>query len=701
MALTNAGKKSRASKLLSFKDFDLKVFKEEKKRMEDFRKDITQENMHATWSKIRDMYLPSRQMFDRLLTEYTVDPDGTSTPNRLFMMDQDDERLDLEEPLVAIKVHTALSILTQKTPQVRWDSDNDFFHKRAEVLNALRNQDWDDLDTRQQYIMLWFYFVMYGTTYWRRFYHKVTREVFLPSSVNLATDEVEFEKSEVVEKDLTEGEALSPFDVLIDPATQAMKPSSMRKCIYKKVVDFNTFHTRFKDIVPKKNFEEIEGRAVAGYQGDIWVELEFYENMDLDLFYVVANDKELLKDHLPQNHKHLSVAMAIWMPRKDPRNPFGVGPIEMMLPDKMQLDKFKSMTLTQMKFSIYKAIFYTGALESEGQNGDIRIRPDRAYKVTSPKDITFFDMPGPGADAYQNIEFLRGRVDEASGINKPLGGEIVKTTAFQTDLAKDAALARLVIPINNIVMLLEYDAMLTFELQKQFMSLPDVKELVEPNDIQEALDEMQRGEATGNNLKFDLFVDTNEETGEPQVFKADFRSAQLEFETDPMGNQLPSFGRREVLLTPDLFDWKGKVRIVQDSLFSFTPTIDRTKKLEMFNLLIPLFSQPPQLVAKAGKEIVRLYGEDPEDILPQEWLQFLAGVQDQTIAPPPTPGGAIPEEQPLPGDPNFKRSPGRPKEFAPRGREALKFEQQRAPKVVSNIGGQKDLISSQSEKLSP
>ena len=675
---------------LTYKDFDIETFKDEKKLMEDFRKNAHGERMENIWEGIKAEYLPDGSL-ENMFAKWTLNDDGTASATHLFAVDDDDERIDMKEPLVAIKVHTALSILTQRTPKVRWDSDNDEYESRVEVIDAMRNVDWQDQDSRAQYILMWFNYILYGTTFWRRYFRHEERQVHLPVSVDKTDDSVVYEEQTVIDVDQTQGEALSPFEVLIDPSAQAFKPSTMRKVIYTKIYDFNTFERLFKGVAKKSDMEKVMPTTVEGYEGDRWVKCEYYENKDLDLYYVVANDEEILKDHLPQNHKDLSVMMAAWMPRKDTKNPYGLGPIEMMLPDKKQLDMFKSMTLTQLKFSIYKAIFYTGSLESEGESGDIKIRPDRAYKVTNPKDIQFFDMPGPGQDAYRGMDILRDSVDDSSGINKPLSGEVGSSTAFQTDLAKDAALARLFVPINNIIMLLEQDAALTFELQKQHYTMPDVEPLIDADDIELAFEELEKEKAAGKPT-FDIFIDTDEDGG-VNVFKAQHRTAQLNVDQAGDGSFLPSRGKNEIVVTAKLFDWKGKIRVVQDALFSMTPTVERTRKMELYNLLIPLFGQPPQLVAKVAQRIVRVYGEDPDDVLPEDWILYLKGIQDGSIPQPQQPGAEVPVEG--------ERPPGRPQEFGPQGREALKFEQQRAGGVTTNIGGQKDLISAQSEAISP
>lgn len=688
---------------LTYNNFDFETFTQERHEMEEFRKNCYTENMEAIWKVLKASYLPRRIDGPHLWTEYDLDPDGTAIPSRYFL-ESDDEtgRLELNEPLTAVKVHTAISLLTQRTPDVRWDSDNSKYQKRVPVINALRKQDWLDEQIREQYAMMWFYNTLFGTTFWRRFYEKIERDVKLPREVNLAEDKVEFKDAKVTEVDQVSAEALSPLQTWIDPGTQPLKPRTMRKIKYDKVFDYQNFRREFdnKENVDKKALNKVIPTSLPGNtvtttkgpdsdvssRGDNLVRVEYYENKDLDLHYVVANDVPIIKEHLPYNHKELSVLMGVWMPRSD-ENPYGLGPIEMMLPSKKALDEFSSMTLTQTKFSIYKAIFYTGNLTMEdGEGGDIHIRPDRLYKSTDPKSITPLNIPGPGADSWRAIDRLRDLTDENSGITKPLSGEITKATAFETDLAKDAALTRMSLPINNIANLLRKDAELTFELQKQFYSLPEVEEIIDIDVLEKArqsLDDARRSDETPN---FSLFVDETDPQ-DPRIFKGTFRTAQLSLEENDFGEAFPTEGKQETIITPDVFDWRGRIHVVADSLLTITPTIERTKKMEFYNLVIPMFQQPPELVAKPARELAKLYQINPQQIFPSSWLKYLESL-DNGEEPEPSPQQqAIDQERQAQQAGASPQSPG--------------FQQRRADRVVTNVGGQRNAQAAASQALNP
>jgi hypothetical protein len=674
---------NRKNPRLTYRSFNYEIYKDLRTKMENFRRNAFGEKIEEIWRTLNHSYLPeTHDKFDNFFADIEVDVDGNLSPSKLGFNESDDlERY--KEPIVAVKIHTALSILTQRTPNVQWASDSDLYKERAEVLDALRKRDWKDEQTRAQYTLLWFYNILFGTAYWRRYYVKETRDVHYASSIDLAEDKIKYSKGKIVDFDQTTGEALSPLQVWIDPSTRPGKPRSMRYVKYDKVYDYQTFLRLFKGVARAKDLEKVIPTTIKDHSGDDNVKCEFFEHKDLDLYYVVANDKPILKSHLPNNHKQLSVKMVTWMPRSS-RSPFGLGPIEMMQESKDALHDFFSMTMNQVKFSIFKAAFYTGSVNFDNEEGDeVRIRPDRMIKASNPKDIKFFEVPGPGRDSWEAVNAHRGRIDEASGINRPLGGEITGTTAFETDLAKDAALARLGVPIASIVNALAWDAEIMFELQKQHYSLPDVTEMVDPDEIEQAIEEMKRVNLDPEGkAKFDIWFDETDPDN-PRVFRGDYRTASLSREAEDMSAQA-ELASEEVLLTPEVFDWKGKIHVVADSILQITPTLERTKKLEFYNLIIPMFQQPPELAAKPARALAKLYSESYKDLFPEFWIDYLRQVDSRKA--PPTSYEALAmrfqqvQQGPQPG-PNF--------------------EQMGPDQVVTNVNGQRNAQAAASEANNP
>lgn len=673
---------SKESKVLTYRNFNLDIFREFKTKMENFRRNAHNEQMEELWKTLEASYIPNLKNDKELkaFADTEISPSGEIVASRLHT--DTDALEEFKEPLVAVKIHTALSILTQRTPGVKWNSDSDVYAQRVEVLDALRKNDWKDEQTRSQYTMLWFYLILFGTSYWRRYYVKEQREVKYASSIDLSTDKTTYKKGTITDFDQTTAEALSPLEVWIDPATCPGKPRSMRYVKYDKVYDYQQFVKLFKDVANKKDFDKVMPTSIEGREGDDLVKCEYFEHLDLDLFYVVANDQPILKSRLPNNHKQLSIRQTIWMPRNS-KSPFGLGPIELMSPTKDNLEEFLSLTMNQTKFSIFKAAFYQGSLNING-GGDadeIRVRPDRMYSASDPKSITFMDVPGPGADSWRALDMFRARIDEASGINRPLGGEITKSTAFEIDLAKDAALSRLGVPISNIVNTLIWDAEIMFELQKQYYTLPDVVEMVDPDEIEQAVEELIRlKSAPGDKATFDIWVDESN-AQDPRVFRGNYRVETLMQESDSEETNLSA---KSAVITPEVFDWKGKIHVIADSILQITPTLERTKKMEFYNLILPLFQQPPELVAKTARQFAKLYDVSYRDIFPDLWLQYLKQVDSQK-APPVT------YEELLQ---RFERA----KQLPQPGPQT----QQLGPdRVVTNVGGQRSAQASASQNNSP
>lgn len=675
---------------LTYRAFDNDTLDQFLSNMRNYQASVHGEPMRQIWENLRDSYLPLP--VSELLTRsrYTLDTDGNASPNGFIAPDNSISDLNLNRtphPLVAIKLHTGLSILTQKTPDVIWDSESPSYDENAPILNALRQQEWDLEETRAQFTNLIFNDMLYGSAFWRRFYEYEERTVNFVTEINPATKKAKYKKEVLVEKDNTGAEALTPLEVLIDPATKPQTPSSTRYIAYEKVMDFERFKQIFQSVNTRPDFNEVKPTSVQGFTGDNYVKLTYFEHKDLDLYAIQANDKHLIvKSHIPANHKDLSAKLVTWMPRGQ-NNPFGLGPMEMMSSSREQLEAFSAMTFNQTQFSIYKAAFYSGAITIDGQDAnEFIISPGKLYKASNPKDITFYDIPGPGRDAWESLDILRQKADEASGINAPLAGQITKSTAYEIDLAKDAALARLGVPIASIVNTLVWDAEIIFLLQKQFYSIPKLKELLTPEEILAAHEELMKLRSSPYNseakepLTFDLIIDDTT-PDDPKVYKAEYRTAQIALNKTSNNELTSSLGKQQVVLTPKVFNWKGQFRIVTDTLLSITPTLERSKRLEGFNILIPMFRQPPQIMAKPARSLAKLYAIDVNDTFPDDWIQFLkasdSGQLPPTLQPPQFP-------------------PGRPKniDVNPEG-----FTQERAERVTTSVNGQNSQAASRSQTI--
>jgi hypothetical protein len=109
-------------------------------------------------------------------------------------------------------------------------------------------------------------------------------------------------------------------------------------------------------------------------------------------------------------------------------------------------------------------------------------------------------------------------------------------------------------------------------------------------------------------------------------------------------------GHRKGQIHPKLLKWKGLFKVIPRSIIDNSQTLVHAAKMEMANLLVPLFSSPlpnaMQQLAKIAKQIVKVHEEDEDDWLPDTWVQFLkqAGQPQQPGQPQGQPGG-------MPGQP--------------------------------------------------
>src|SRR3990167_1599418 len=95
-------------KPFTYDEFNFKSFTDLRQSMEQFRAQCHGEGMEALWESIEKQYLPATIGELRVFAQYETDTDGNATPTRLFAESDKDGLLDHKEPLVAVKIHTAL-----------------------------------------------------------------------------------------------------------------------------------------------------------------------------------------------------------------------------------------------------------------------------------------------------------------------------------------------------------------------------------------------------------------------------------------------------------------------------------------------------------------------------------------------------------------------------------------------------------------
>jgi hypothetical protein len=421
------------------------------------------------------------------------------------------------------------------------------------------------------------------------------------------------------------------------------------------------------------------------------VEVFFYESISKDLFVVLAGDVPIIIEPLPvsdiKGNKKLSLWQAYWNLRHS-ESPYGIGIYEAIRYDQAMLDRIRNMTVDQLTLSIYKMFFYQGT-QSLTETGDIKITPGVGKQVLNPKDLTWLDIPGPGKDAYAGIELMRRDIDESSGIGDPLLGQVTGKTAFEIAQAKESALKRMKNPLDNILDALNTEGYITLALIQMVYSIPETYEIADPLMIEEYLNDI-KGDSSlfERNPKMDEQGNPvmNEQGQMEDVFTAKvYPEFPLNLEKDENENLIETRDTQFFRIKPNGLNWEGVINIKSQSILSPSKQVDKALELEMFNLLIPLMMNPPELYQKIAKEICKLYDKDPRDILPDQWMQ--------PPAPPNLfmPAGQLLQQQMGMGQqeqaPGLQQGPGQAQKMVPQTQVPAQQSQGIVGKLMSRIGG--------------
>ena len=524
-----------------------------------------------------------------------------------------------------IKIQTALSILVDRNPQAVFDPISKRFEANTKLLEQLYHRSWSNtkIGSKQQLRKYIFNLGKYGWSPARRYYKRVERKgMNAIEKFDLVTQEFVYKKKDMVDVDDVFFEAKSPFDVWIDDMAKPDEPLSRRDWMWQEVFDQITLTNLFGDEVVKKIkfsghvIKNEDRKTSQQYESDDLTKIWFYENRLTDKMMIVSDNDELIKAMpIPREDKELSLVDTIWTLR-DVNDPYGIGLNEIMRNNKVTLDKVRNMTIDQVVLSIYKMFFFSNSEQLDDEGGEtISIEPGKGKKVIDPKNITWFDVPGPGQDAFRMTEMLEKNLEDDTGVTKTLEGEITGKTAFEISLAQQGALRRLKTPLENIKSALEWDAKLCVNLMQMVYSVPRVFSFTEPELITEYIVSIEDD-------KDRYFVDGK------GVFNAlKYREFQLNLEQNEDGVFEGAEEKKFFMVKPSYLDWEGEIVIRVESMLEQSRPLERQAKLELSNILLPLIGQMAanpvfqQVYIKPVKQLLKQYDEDPKDWLPVEWLQ--------------------------------------------------------------------------------
>lgn len=154
---------------------------------------------------------------------------------------------------------------------------------------------------------------MMGTAFTREEYRYETREVMDP--VDFKDGEIKYKKKEIIDYDDVYTRYVRPENCFFDESAE--DPKYANDCIYRELLDFETFVELYSDKPGFKNVEKVvpagSVHPTAGFftmAGDIEkndVEILHYENRLTDSYDVLANNVIIRQGPMPSKHKELTL----------------------------------------------------------------------------------------------------------------------------------------------------------------------------------------------------------------------------------------------------------------------------------------------------------------------------------------------------------------------------------------------------------
>lgn len=647
-------------------DDQLKDFKFVKSRIDDLKKTRANHygyNLDKIWADADRDYVPHRlrSAGPSVVGNEDDSPNVIATDEdrgwrgAIVTLGSTSWQSDISQSNPFIKIQVALSILVDQNPKGVFTPMLKKFQATSELMKQLYQRSWEVAKSNPQLKLFVFNLAKYGWACMRTYPLKIEREVHTVESLDDNLEPV-YKKDKVIEYNDVFRENLDPRNCWIDDMAKPNQPMSVRDDCWRKVYDMETDEFE-REFGKSKLFDKVkQGGNVAElisstkgtekkFQGKKLVEVYFYESRAKDMFWVIANGVPVQMEHLPisdaRGAKKLSLNQTYWNLRHS-ESPYGIGIYEAIRYENAMLDRISNMTLDQLTLSIYKMFFYQGTNTLQ-DTGDITLSPGLGKQVLDPKNINWMEVPGPGAEAWQGIDSLKQRVDDASGVMEPLSGGSPskkgkgKITAFQIAQEKEMALRRLKNPLDNILEFLNQEAYITIALCQLLYSIPEMHEITDQVLMDDYLKEIQ-GDP-------DLYEHSQDGKFTAKVYP----EMPLNLETDHEGNLTETKDTKFFRIKPKFLDWEGIIQIKAESILTASKQVDKALGLEFYNLYIPFIGQLAQQIqmtmqsnggkpvdldempfGKIAKLLPKLYDKDPRDLLPSSWMGQNKDGQQQT-----------------------------------------------------------------------
>lgn len=596
------------------------MFEDRKQYLKEFRTGL---GIEEIWRAADKAYIPHK-IKTANSKKVLVSDDELGWRSAPINLNSEDEWQETSvPPNPYIKIQTALGIIVDRNPAAVLNPGKRQYENNTLLMKNLFERSWDIAMSKKVMLKPFvFNAAKYGIGIGRTYPLNITRDVRdLKKYVPDDPKKNEYDNVTYTYYDDVFRESLNPWTVWLDDCARVGDPFSSNDVIYFKDYSWLKFKQQFGHL---KNFKHIkptlrvvddengiqdydkgthEGKS-AKYTTRVW----FWENLDMDLLFIQTDEGVVLvNEPLPQapKNKRLSVYSAPWTMRDD-KSPYGIGVYEAMRNDQQLYMKIRNMTMDQLVLSIYREFFYTGTESLEG-DGQMRTRPGKGRQVADAKNIKWNEIPAPGIEAWDAQDRQMQRIDDVTGISKSLQGEVTGSTAFEISQARESALKRMKTPLEHITDALEVDAYISCGIIEDMYSVAKIKLIADEKYIEPfELDEYRT-------------VD-GERLVEGQHYVREMREIPLKLGRNDDGTLTEKENESFFMLKEDDFPWEGVIRIKGQSIIADSELLERTTTVEMANIIIPLFAAQREIVEKPAREIIKAYGKEPEDWLPEAWL---------------------------------------------------------------------------------
>jgi len=603
------------------------LIKERSEAMKKHRKNVYGKDIEKLWKDADDECIPQEAgggKHGNFIT--TTDESGNSTTrfvNQDITDDKDAWRSNNSEPTLFVKIHTAMSIIISRDPEAFFQALSRKYEATTVLARSLWKTSWLMDSSREQVKLFAFNLCKYGWSAGRTYPRilKRNKEVL----IELDTEHPEnnkYENKVITDYNGVHREALDPWKTWIDEMTRPNDPFSTNDWYFEKDYSYDGAMLEFGHLqnwkyVPRTAQQLNDENPDTSERKDI-VTIGFYENKNKDKYgiYVPSNGVLLYSSPLPNDDGLLSLWHTYWMLR-DARIPYGIGIWEIIKQKKGLYDKMVNMTMDQLVLSILKMFFYTGTNPVAG-DGKIKITPGIGHQNLGGK-VEWLEVPGPGSESWEGLGTLKKGMDEDSGISDTVSSDLAGKTLGQDLLSRENSLKRMNVPLDNIADALNQEAYISLSWLGQTLSIPEVREFTDENEL--AAYELE----TGIN-RFEIaekYDEIGNVTGVAASFYPEIPLKMEQKEDQLVESKENRFFQLGKDIQPEQLKWKGIITVEPRSILTPSVEIEKQRKLELFNVIVPTLQGSPELFAKPIKQILKVNEEDLSDWLPDTWIQYL------------------------------------------------------------------------------